>query len=215
MIRWYHAIISAYGFWLPNDPRGSWSDFVYAWELYRFGEGATKVAAKRSHAHDPHDVAFRRSAKKRLKYPPARLDDVCRRSIASGFARACHEFGFVIHACAIGFDHVHLVTSRDATRDIESVVAVLKARATSQMKNDGTHPMRGCANTKGVTPTPWSEGCWKVFIQAPEQLQAPIHYDQRHPLKEGMSEQSWSFVRPFSREHAPAVIQNTREQAPG
>ena len=33
MVRWYHLIISAYGFWLPNDPRGSWSDFVGAWEL--------------------------------------------------------------------------------------------------------------------------------------------------------------------------------------
>ena len=27
-----HVIITAYGFWLPNDPRGSWSDFVGAWD---------------------------------------------------------------------------------------------------------------------------------------------------------------------------------------
>jgi len=37
MIRAYHAIFTAYGFWLPNDPRGSWSDFVGSWELFRFG----------------------------------------------------------------------------------------------------------------------------------------------------------------------------------
>ena len=24
----YHVIITNYGFWLPNDPRGSWSDLV-------------------------------------------------------------------------------------------------------------------------------------------------------------------------------------------
>jgi hypothetical protein len=24
----YHVVLGAYGFWLPNDPRGSWSDFV-------------------------------------------------------------------------------------------------------------------------------------------------------------------------------------------
>lgn len=29
-----HIILSAYGFWLPNDPRGPWSDFVGAYELY-------------------------------------------------------------------------------------------------------------------------------------------------------------------------------------
>ena len=32
-----HVIFCAYGFWLPNDPRGSWSDFVGSWELLRFG----------------------------------------------------------------------------------------------------------------------------------------------------------------------------------
>lgn len=35
MIHGYHLIWGAYGFWLPNDPRGSWSDFVYSWELER------------------------------------------------------------------------------------------------------------------------------------------------------------------------------------
>ncbi len=37
MIVGYHIIFGMYGFWLPNDPRGSWSDFVGSWELYRFG----------------------------------------------------------------------------------------------------------------------------------------------------------------------------------
>lgn len=31
MILAFHSIISAYGFWLPNEPRGSWYDFVYSW----------------------------------------------------------------------------------------------------------------------------------------------------------------------------------------
>lgn len=30
MVEWYHLIMTAYGFWLPNDPRGSWSEFVGA-----------------------------------------------------------------------------------------------------------------------------------------------------------------------------------------
>jgi hypothetical protein len=42
MILASHVIFSTYGFWLPNDPRGSWSDFVGAWELFRFGP-ATKT----------------------------------------------------------------------------------------------------------------------------------------------------------------------------
>lgn len=38
MVHAYHVILPMYGFWLPNDPRGSWSDFVASWELARFGE---------------------------------------------------------------------------------------------------------------------------------------------------------------------------------
>src|SRR5213594_34422 len=111
MILGYHAIFSAYGFWLPNDPRGSWSDFVRSWELYRFGGPATTVTEKRSYAHDPHDARFRRQAKEHLKYKPARFDQRCRQSIARGLTRACDEFLFEIHACAIGFDHVHVVAA--------------------------------------------------------------------------------------------------------
>ena len=127
MVRWYHAILSAYGFWLPNDPRGSWSDFVHAWELFRYAGPATTVTGKRSYARDAHDAPFRREAKHRLKYPPARFDGRGRESIAVGFARACEEFGFVVFARAIGFDHAHVVLARDPARPVEQVVAVMKA----------------------------------------------------------------------------------------
>lgn len=191
-VLWYHTIFSAYGFWLPNDPRGSWSDFVHAWELYRFGGSATKVAAKRSHAHDHHDVEFRREMKNHLKYPPARFEAKARESIARGFSRACNEFNFVIHACAIGFDHIHLVAGRDAQRPVEQVVAVLKARATTQMKTDNTHPMRAYRDC----PTAWGKSCWKVFVNDADQLRNAIQYVNRHPTKEGLPSQAWDFVTP-------------------
>ena len=34
----YHLILTNYGFWLPNDPRGSWSEFVRAWELHEVAQ---------------------------------------------------------------------------------------------------------------------------------------------------------------------------------
>jgi hypothetical protein len=33
-----HVIVGMYGFWLPNDERGSWSDFIGSWELLRFAK---------------------------------------------------------------------------------------------------------------------------------------------------------------------------------
>ena len=32
MVHGYHLILPMYGFWLPNDPRGSWSEYVRRWE---------------------------------------------------------------------------------------------------------------------------------------------------------------------------------------
>src|SRR5918993_1348301 len=69
MVLWYHLIITAYGFWLPKHPRGSWPDFVGAWELYKFGP-ATKTNEKRSLVHDSHDVALCSAAKAAKNSPP-------------------------------------------------------------------------------------------------------------------------------------------------
>jgi hypothetical protein len=56
----YHGLFCAYGSWLPNDPRGSWSDFVASWELFRAGGPATKTLARHSLANVPHDAQARR-----------------------------------------------------------------------------------------------------------------------------------------------------------
>ena len=73
MILAYHLIMTMYGFWLPNDPRGSWSEFVRAWELFRFGGPATKTILRRSLARDPHDVAKRLEMKRHLARDPVLL----------------------------------------------------------------------------------------------------------------------------------------------
>src|SRR5579863_5963660 len=131
MVLWYHAIFTAYGFWLPNDPRGSWSTFVGSWELYKFG-AATKTNERRSLAHDPHDAELRREAKQVLKYPPVRFGEEQRNSIGQGIARAREESGLAIHACAIGYDHVHTVVARHS-KSIERIVGQMKGRAGQQM----------------------------------------------------------------------------------
>lgn len=78
MILAFHSIFSMYGFWLPNDPRGSGSDYIAAWELLRYGP-ATKTNAKRSVAYVPHDHALRLKAKEALNHPAVQITG-CRRS---------------------------------------------------------------------------------------------------------------------------------------
>src|SRR5687767_14640948 len=61
MILAFHSIFSMYGLWMPNDPRGSGTDYVAVWELFRYGP-ATKVRTRHSVAAKPHDRAQRFAA---------------------------------------------------------------------------------------------------------------------------------------------------------
>jgi len=192
MVLWYHLIISAYGFWLPNDPRGSWSDFVGAWELLKFG-GPTKVNEKRSYAHDPHDRERRRAAKDSLKYPPVRFDANQRRVISQGLERAMTEGAYDAYACCVGHDHAHFVIGRHQ-RTIERISGHLKSKGSMSLRSAGCHPMVDYA-TGDIIPSPWSDGSWSVFINDDKQARAAIDYVRRHPLKEGLPEQSWSFLK--------------------
>src|SRR5438105_2776106 len=106
-----HVIVSAYGFWLPNDQRESWSDFVRRWELLRFGP-ATKVTTRRSLAREPFDPALRAAAKRALMYPAVHFDGRQALAIAHGFQRAIQRTGCVVHACAILPEHTHIVFAR-------------------------------------------------------------------------------------------------------
>ncbi len=192
MVRWYHLIMTAYGFWLPNDPRGSWSDFVGAWELRKFGP-ATKTTARRSLAHDSHDVARRLAAKQALKYPPVRFDERQRHVIAAGFATAVAESAYTVVACCVGHDHTHLVIARHA-RTIEQIATHLKSKATMSLVRNDCHPLHLHRKPGGSTPTPWAAGVWSVFINDEPQLRAAIQYVQRHPMKEGLPPQPWAFI---------------------
>lgn len=199
MVLWYHLILTAYGFWLPNDPRGSWSDFVASWELFKFG-GPTTVTGKRSYAHDPHDARVRRAAKAALKYPPVRFDARQRAAVAAGFAEAVTHAGYKAFAACIGHDHAHLVLGRHE-RSIERIAQHLKSKATMHLGAAGLHPLRDYRARDDTVPTPWSEKCWSVFIEDADHLRAAIAYVERHPEKEGLAPQRWEFVTRLTRLH--------------
>src|SRR5437868_1302031 len=148
-----HGIFSAHGFWLPNDPRGSWSDFVRSWELFRYGP-ATKTTERRSLAYDPHDHDLRERAKTALKYPPVLFTGEQARAIATGFARAIHESNYRILACSILPDHVHVVPQRHEY-PVERIIGHLKARATQQLVAEGLHPFARLI-TNGRFPSVWA-----------------------------------------------------------
>ena len=193
----YHLIITTYGFWLPNDPRGSWSDFVRAWELFLFGGPATRTHEKRSLARDPHDVAKRLEAKRHLARGPVRFSGLQARAIARGFASYVERSGIVIHACSILPTHAHLVVARH-DYPIEIIARLLKGAATTELLREGLHPFAESPYRDGSIPTPWARKQWSVFLGDDEAILRAIRYVQNNPLKERKRLQAWSFVLPFA-----------------
>lgn len=189
-----HIILTTYGFWLPNDPRGSWSDFVAAWELLKYGK-ATKVSTRGSVAHVPHDQQLRREAKKALKYAPVYLTGIQARAVAQGFARATNEGSYPIYACSILDDHVHLVIGKHE-RMYEQIVSHLRSRATTQLRAEDLHPFAAYESERRV-PSFWGEGLWKVYCFDREHVNNAIGYVNRNPLREGKRAQTWRFVQAF------------------
>ena len=171
MIVGYHVIFGTYGFWLPNDPRGSWSTFVGSWELFRYGP-ATKTTERRSLAYDSHDKALRLQAKAALKRPAVNFTDPQTTAVARGFANYAAKSGLAIFACAVMPDHVHLVTGRPDMK-IEQAVIQLKGAATEQLVAENLHPFGDERDAKGRPPKCFARGEWKVFLD-PEDVERAI-----------------------------------------
>ena len=195
MVLAYHLIFTTYGFWLPNDPRGSWSDFVRSWELWWLGDAA-KVTTRRSLARDAHDHDLRRVQKTALRYDPVRLTGRQALSVAKGFARAIEETGYVVFACSILPQHVHLVVQRHANL-AETIMGHLKTRATQQLTEDGMHPFQHFPRKQGKLPPMWARGGWKVVLDSVDDIRRAIPYVEDNPLKEGKRRQQWGFVTPY------------------
>lgn len=188
----YHVNFGAYGHWLPNDPRGSLSDFVGSRELFGFGP-ATKTTETRSVARRPHDRALRLAAKTALKYPPVKLSGIQARAVGRGFARYVERSGLVVWACAILPDHVHLVLGRHRL-PVEQIVIRLKGDATCSLIEEGTHPFGHIKKKNGRPPKCFAEGGWKVYLNMPEDVVRSIRYVENNPVKEGKPLQAWGFV---------------------
>jgi hypothetical protein len=174
MVHGYHIVFGAYGFWLPNDPRGSGSSFVRSHHLHPFGE-ATKVRTRQSVANAVHDRTLRLAAKGALKYPAVRFTGLQARAVARGIANLLIELDLHCYACAIMPDHVHLVIGRHDMA-IDRMAGFLKRAGTRGLNAEKLHPFEGISRRSGRVPSPWAGGQWCVFLNSPQEMWGRIRY---------------------------------------
>ncbi len=194
MVLAYHVIISAYGFWLPNDPRGSWSESIRKWELFRYGP-ATKVTTRESVAYASHDRTKREAAKEALDYPPVRFSAEQIQILGQGFATYIQKSGVTFWAAAILDDHIHAVFMRHRYKS-EQVNNLRKGELTKSLMDAGLHPFASEVAPGDRPPPCFGRKWWTVYIDNLDHLLQAIRYVEDNPVKEGKPRQAWDFVVP-------------------
>jgi REP element-mobilizing transposase RayT len=126
-------------------------------------------------------MKFWTAAAPHLARAPLFLDDRSWPSVAAAFSKVIQCLAIKVPACAIMNDHVHILVLGSKYR-IEYIVNQLKGAATSVLK---------------LERTPWTRGCWKVFINDKETLLAAVEYINANPASASLTSQSWDFISPL------------------
>ncbi len=182
MVAGFHLIFTAYGWWLPNDPRGSSSHEIRVEQIAELGElhhGRKKQQPRSREIRDFYD-----EARDVLKHSLLTFDDDSISLIAEAFREVVSERRYTCYGCAVMPDHVHALIRkhRDHAEDmIENLQHASRAKLIDAGKRTATHPA-------------WGGPGWKVFLFQQADLTRVERYVRDNPVKANRCSQSWEFV---------------------
>ncbi|HEY1683740.1 MAG TPA: hypothetical protein VGG19_03175 [Tepidisphaeraceae bacterium] len=206
----FHVICTTYGFWLPNDERGSGSEFIRKKSLLKFGK-VTYTNSVRSVAAKRYDPEVRELARDALKYPHVILNGKQAQCIAIAIKNELEKHGGTIHSFSILPTHFHFV-SAPTRYDIRRFAGRLRGEATKRLIAEELHPLREHADSRGKISSSWARLPWIRYLWTDADMLRAIKYVEDNPLKEGKRRQRWSFVTPYPSQrgasHAPLNIES-------
>jgi len=186
MVIAYHLIFTAYGWWLPNDPRGSRSREIRSDIIAELGE--LHHGRKRIQPPGPEIRAFYEQARRLLKHELRTFDESTRAIIACGFAQVIRDRQYTCYACAIMPDHVHILIRKHrdkAEHMIANLQETSRAHLIEQNVYPSDHPVWG-----GSVPA----AGWKVFLNTADDIERTIRHIERNLIPYGLPAQSHDFV---------------------
>jgi REP element-mobilizing transposase RayT len=170
----HHLIWTVYGWWLPNDPRGSTSHEIRSASIASLGEihyGRKRIQPSGRVMREFHDAA-----RQVLKHPLLEIS-----------ADEIRKHNYTCYACAILPDHVHLVIRKHRDQ-AETMIEHLQDASRTAVQREGVrstdHPV-------------WGGPGWKVFLDSREDLERAIAYVRKN-LRGPQAGQSWPFVKPYN-----------------
>jgi REP element-mobilizing transposase RayT len=185
MVAGYHLIWTAYGWWLPNDPRGSMSEEI---RIERIADLGDLHSGRR--VIQPPSAEIRRfyeQAHDLLAHPLLSFSEEEILLIGNAFGQTIQVNGYTCYAAAIMPDHIHLLIRRHRDH-AEVMIERLQTASRQALIESGrrapTHPV-------------WGGPGWKVFLNTRRDFERVVRYIGNNPLKAGRPEQHWSFVKEY------------------
>ena len=181
----HHLMWTLYGWWLPNDPRGSTSrairnDLLAELGALHFGRRAGQPAGR--------DIReFYTTAQEAIAYPLLRFAPNEFAAVGGALGEVIRERNYTCYACAVMPDHVHLLIRkhRDAAEEmIEHLQLGSRLRLSASNLRTTDHPT-------------WTRGGWKVFLDHPDDVRRTIRYIEDTPVQWRLPKQEWEFVDPY------------------
>ncbi len=181
----HHLIWTAYGWWLPNDPRGSSSHAIRNDILSELGQlhlGRKKVQPASADIRE-----FYKSAQSWLRHELLMFDHQAVSGIASAFAEVIVEQKYTCYACAIMPDHMHLLI-RKHKHTAEQMSAHFQDFSRLRLRETKLRP---------VDHPVWGGPGWKVFLDHPDDIGRTMRYIEDNPRKMRLPAQCWPFVTKY------------------
>jgi len=182
----YHLIWTAYGWWLPNDPRGSGSKTIRNELIADLGHlhfGRKRIQPAGSIVRE-----FYSKAADALKHPLLLFDDKATAVAAEAFQEVIDHERYTCYACAIMPDHVHILI-RKHKHSGEEMMELLKKESRDRLI---------VAKLRAPTHPVWSAGGgWKVFLDHPDEIRRTIRYIEKNPDPIELPRQPWPFIKPY------------------
>ena len=185
MVLAHHLIWVAYGWWLPNDLRGSMSKEIRNDVIGELGE--LHYGRKKVQPASKDIRAFYEQAKQVLKFPLLTFAPKEVEAIARAFADVIRIEHYTCYACAIMIDHVHLIIRKHkhlAEEMVENFQYASRLAVLDVGLRDSDHPV-------------WGGPGWKVFVDGTDDIWRTIPYVEQNPIKSKQARQQYEFVTKY------------------
>jgi REP element-mobilizing transposase RayT len=181
----HHLVWTAYGWWLPNDPRGSSSHEIRVPQVAELGElhhGRKPEQPSREELRE-----FSQRAGPVLAHPVLAFAEEEIAVLAESFRQTIGQRRYTCYACALMPEHVHLLI-RCHRDKAEQMLA--------QFQDSSRDALIAAGRGRGNHPV-WGGRGWKAFQFTRNDMERTVRYIENNPAERRLPPQYWDFVTPY------------------